>query len=165
MKSLRPAFVVGIAAAALLLTTLAVATHAQQSTPKESPSKLPEDPDTGLFVTLCHNCHDAGQVLSRRRTMSEWEDIIVKMIEKGLKSEDKDLETVFAYLNRNYGRVFINRAPAAELIAVLTIPQKEADAIVGYRKGGGSFTDFESLKKVPGLDMKKLEEKRDAIAY
>src|SRR5262245_12337551 len=149
----------------LLMSMLVAATHAQQSVPKESQGKLPDDPDTPLFVTLCHDCHDATNILARRRTMAEWEEIIIKMIEKGLKSDDKDLETVFAYLNRHYGKVFINRAPADELIAVLTITQKDADAIVAYRKGGGTFTDFESLKKVPGLDVKKLEDKRDAIAF
>jgi competence protein ComEA len=149
----------------LLVSTLVAATPGQQNVPKDSPPKLPEDPDTGLFVTLCQNCHDIGQVVGRRRTMTEWEDVIVKMIEKGLKSDEKDLETVFAYLNRNYGTVNINRAPAAELVAVLTIPQKDAEAIVGYRKAGGSFTNFESLKKVPGLDVKILEQKKDAIAY
>ena len=165
MKVLRPAFLLTVAAAMLLLSTFVAATHAQQSVPKESQGKMPDDPDTPLFVTLCHDCHDAGNILARRRTMAEWEDVITKMIEKGLKAEDRDLETVFAYLNRHYGKVFINRAPADELIAVLTITQKDADAIVAYRKGGGTFTDFESLKKVPGLDIKKLEDKKDAIAY
>jgi competence protein ComEA len=150
----------------LLLSMLSAATHAQQqTTPKEVPAKLPDDPDTGLFQTLCHDCHDIGQVVSRRRTMAEWEDVINKMIEKGLKSEGRDLETVFAYLSRNYGTVYINRAPADELVAVLTIPRKDADAIVAYRKSAGSFADFDALKKVPGIDVKSLEQKKDAIAF
>ena len=165
MKTFRPAFLLGAAAVMLALSVLATATHAQQSTQKESPAKPVDDPDTGLFVTLCHDCHDGANIVARRRTMSEWEEILVKMIEKGLKSDEKDLETVFAYVNRHYGKVYINRAPADELIAVLTIPQKEAEAVIAYRKAGGTFTDFESLKKVPGLDVKKLEDKRDAIAY
>ena len=165
MKVLRPAFLLGVASAMLLLSTLVAASSPQQSVPKESQGKLPDDPDTPLFVTLCHDCHDAANILARRRTMAEWEDVITKMIEKGLKAEDRDLETVFAYVSRHYGKVFINRAPTDELIAVLTITQKDADAIVAYRKAGGTFTDFESLKKVPGLDLKKLEDKRDAIAY
>jgi competence protein ComEA len=164
VSALRPAFALSVAAA-MLFSSIALASSVQQSTPKETPSKMPDDPDTPLFVTLCHDCHDATNIVSRRRTMAEWEEIIIKMIEKGLKAEDKDLETVFAYVSRHYGKVFINRAPADELIAVLTIPQKDADAIVSYRKAGGAFTDFDSLKKVPGLDVKRLEDNRDAIAY
>jgi cytochrome c5 len=147
VRALRPAFALSVAAVILLLTTLGAATPVQQSHSEESPAKAPDDPDTPLFQSLCHNCHDAANILSRRRTMAEWEDIITKMIEKGLKSEDKDLETVFAYLNRNYGKVFINRAPADEIVAVLTISQKDADAIISYRKAGGSFTDFDSLRR------------------
>jgi competence protein ComEA len=164
----RPSFALSVAAATLLLSTLVVATPSrqgpQQTIQRESP-KVPEDPDTGLFMRLCSNCHDTNQVVSRRRTRTEWEDIITKMVEQGLEGSPKDLDTVFAYLNRNYGKVFINRAQADELVAVLTITQKDADALVAYRKTAGSFADFEAIKKVPGIDLKKLEDKKDAIAY
>jgi competence protein ComEA len=164
----RPSFVLSVAAATLLLSTLVVATPSpyvtRQATQKESP-KVPEDPDTGLFMRMCNNCHDTNQIVSRRRTRTEWEDVITKMVEQGLDGSAKDLETVFAYLNRNYGKVFINRAPADELVAVLTITQKDADALVAYRKTAGSFADFEAIRKVPGIDLKKLEDKKDAIAY
>ena len=164
----RPSFVLSVAAATLLLSTLVVATPSrqgtQQTTQKESP-KAAEDPDTGLFMRLCNDCHDTNQIVSRRRTRTEWEDIITKMVEQGLDGSAKDLETVFAYLNRNYGKVFINRASADELVAVLTITQKDADAVIAYRKTAGPFADFEAIRKVPGIDIKKLEDKKDAIAY
>jgi len=160
----RPSFALSVAAATLLLSTLVVATPFRQSTQKESP-KAAEDPDTPLFMRLCNDCHDTNQIVSRRRTRAEWEDIITKMIEQGLAGSAKELETVFAYLNRNYGRVFINRAPADEIVAVLTVTQRDADAIVAYRKASGPFADFEAIRKVPGIDLKKLEDKKDAIAY
>jgi competence protein ComEA len=154
----------GVAAAIWLLSTLVMATPLQQSAPKE-PVKVAEDPDTPLFTMLCNECHTAAQIVARRRTRAEWEEITIKMIEKGLAASEKDLETVFAYLNRNYGTVFINRAPADEIMAVLTVSQHDADAIVAYRKTAGPFTDFEAIKKVPGIDLKKIEDKKDAIAY
>ncbi len=160
----RPSFVLSVAAATLLLSTLVIATPSPQNTQKESP-KTAEDPDTGLFMRLCNDCHDTNQIVSRRRTRTEWEDVITKMVEQGLGGSAKDLETVFAYLSRNYGKVFINRAPADEIVAVLTVTQKDADAIVAYRKTSGPFADFEAIRKVPGIDMKKLEDKKDAIAY
>jgi competence protein ComEA len=160
----RPAFVLSVAAATLLLSTFVVATPSQQTAPKES-AKVAEDPDTGLFITLCNECHDMKQIVSRRRTRADWEEIINKMVEKGLVGSPGDLDTVFAYLNRNYGKVFINRAPADELVAVLTLSPQEADAIVAYRKTTGLFADFDAIKKVPGIDLKKLEEHKDAIAF
>jgi len=168
VSPVRPSFLLSVAAATLLLSTLVVATPSRQGTQqtnqKES-AKAAEDPDTGLFMRLCNDCHDTNQIVSRRRTRTEWEDVITKMVEQGLSGSAKDLETVFAYLNRNYGKVFINRAPADELVAVLTITQKDADALVAYRKTAGSFADFEAIRKVPGIDLKKLEDKKDAIAY
>ena len=147
-----------------LLSTLVVATPMQQAVAQE-PSKPVEDPDTPLFIRTCDECHSKGQIVARRRTRAEWEEIIIKMIEKGLSSPEKELDTVFAYLNRNYGKVFINKAPADEIVAVLTISQQDAEAIVAYRKTAGSFADFDAIKKVPGLDLKKLEDKKDAIAF
>ena len=168
VSPVRPSFLLSVAAATLLLSTLVVATPSRQGTQqtnqKES-AKAAEDPDTGLFMRLCNDCHDTNQIVSRRRTRTEWEDVITKMVEQGLSGSAKDLETVFAYLNRNYGKVFINRAPADELVAVLTITQKDADALVAYRKTAGSFADFEAIRKVPGIDLKKLEDRKDAIAY
>ncbi len=161
---MRLRFVMGIAAATLLLSTLVVATPAQQSAPKEQP-QVAEDPDTGLFMRVCNDCHDTKQIVSRRRTRGDWEGVINKMVEQGLDGTGKELEAVFAYLNRNYGRVFINLAPADEIVAVLTISRQDADAIVAYRKTAGPFADFDSLKKIPGIDLKMLEGKKDAIAF
>ena len=42
---------------------------------------------------------------------------------------------------------------------------KEAQAIVAYRKANGSFQDFEAVKRVPDIDVKKLDEHKDAVAF
>jgi len=153
-----------IAAAALLASTLTV-TAAQQN-PSPQPQERPAaDPDTGLFVRTCNECHDAARIVSMRRTMADWEDVLKKMIDEGATGTEKDFDTIFAYLNRNYGKVYINRAPADEIVAVLTLSPKEAEAVVAFRKASGAFADFQALKKVPGIDLKKLEEHKDAIAF
>jgi competence protein ComEA len=143
---------------------LVVATPAQQGAPAP-PAQAAEDPDTGLFVRKCSNCHDIKQIVSRRRGRTEWETVINKMIEQGLEGTGPEMETIFAYLNRTYGKVAINRAPADELIAVLAISQKDADAIVAYRKTAGPIADFDALKKIPGIDLALLEQKKEAIEF
>ena len=40
-----------------------------------------------------------------------------------------------------------------------------ADTIVKYRKEHGNFEDYDGFAKVPGLDLEKLEKKRDAISF
>jgi competence ComEA-like helix-hairpin-helix protein len=41
---------------------------------------------------------------------------------------------------------------------------KEAEAIAKYRKENGAFKIVDDLKKVPGLDFKKIEAKKDRLA-
>src|SRR5690348_15411926 len=72
---------VGLAASALITATL-VAAAPQQSGSSQSSSR-PEDPGAGVFNRLCSDCHDAERIVSRRRTSTDWEDVIQKMIEKG----------------------------------------------------------------------------------
>jgi competence ComEA-like helix-hairpin-helix protein len=114
---------------------------------------------------MCNECHDADRIISPRRTKADWEDILTKMIEKGAVGSDKDFETVFEYLLRTYGMADINRAPADEIAAVLTVTAKDAEAIVAFRKANGAFKDLEALKKVPNIDVKLLDEHKAAIVF
>ena len=63
------------------------------------------------------------------------------------------------------GRVNVNRAQTKDIVAVLSVTQKDGDAIVEYRKTNGEFKDFDGLCKVPGIDLEKLKQGRDAIAF
>jgi DNA uptake protein ComE-like DNA-binding protein len=38
-------------------------------------------------------------------------------------------------------------------------------AIAEYRKANGNFKDIASLQKVPGVDAKKIEAKKDQIVF
>ena len=58
------------------------------------------DPAAGLFAQMCSKCHDAARITAMRRTSTEWEDVINKMIEKGATGTEKDFETVYDYLLR-----------------------------------------------------------------
>ena len=63
------------------------------------------------------------------------------------------------------GRVNVNRAAAADLAKVLALTDKQASAIVDYRKANGDFADLDALCKVPGLDAEKLKAQQDAISF
>ena len=152
-----------LAIAAWLATTAIAASTFQQAPPQEpQPS---DEQAAGLFVRMCIECHDTGRISAVRRTRADWDDQIGKMIEKGAKGTDKEFETVAGYLVRTFGRVYINSAKADEIVAVLTLSQKDAEAIVAYRTANGPFVDFDALKKVPGIDMKKLEARKDAVGF
>ena len=154
-----------LVAVAWLTATAISATAFQQTSPPQAPAKPSDEEAAGLFVRLCNACHDTGRISSIRRTRADWEDQIGKMIEKGVTGTSKELETVFEYLLRTYGKVYINSAKADEIAAVLTLSQKDADSIVAYRAARGSFVDFDALKLVPGIDIKKLDARKDAIGF
>ena len=159
-------FILGMAACAFVASTLIAAAPVQQTTPPSSTSgKAADDPAAGVFAQTCGKCHDAARITAMRRTSAEWEDIIRKMIEKGAPGSEKDFETVYDYLLRNYGKLFINAAPPSEIVTILGLSEKDAKGIVAYRESKGPFADFEALKKVPEIDLKKLDEHKDAVAF
>ena len=154
-----------MAAGALLASTLVAAAPSWQSAAQPPSGKPADDPAAPLFARLCSDCHDADRVTSLRRTRPDWEDVIKKMIEKGAPGTEKEFETVFEYLVRSYGKVFINTAKADEIAAVLSLSPKDAEAIVAFRTANGKFADFDAVRKVPNIDVKKLDEHKDAVAF
>jgi len=118
-----------------------------------------------VFGKLCGTCHAADRIVGNRRDRAQWEEVLENMASKGATGTDDEFAIVLEYLVRNYGRVNVNKAPTDEIVSVLEVSTPEAEAIVSYRKAHGAFSDFDALTKVPGLDPKKLEQKRDAIAF
>jgi competence ComEA-like helix-hairpin-helix protein len=156
----------GVAACALVVSTLSAATPVRSHVvPQQANGGTPEDPAAPLFNRMCSNCHDAVRVTSMRRTRTDWEDVLNKMIQEGATGTEKDFETVFDYLQRNYGKVYINRAQADEIALVTGLTKKDAEAIVAYRKANGDFANLDAVKKVPDIDAKKLDDRKDAIAF
>jgi competence ComEA-like helix-hairpin-helix protein len=124
-----------------------------------------DDAPAAAFRRVCSNCHDAERILATRRTRTQWEEVIEKMIDRGAEGTSDDFTTAEEYLMRVSGRVNVNRASSKDMVTVLSITQKDADAIAEYRKANGEFKDFDSLAKVPGIDLDKLNKGRDAISF
>lgn len=62
-------------------------------------------PGAGQQTTqaLCTRCHAIGLVIARPHTADEWDEIIGKMVDKGMLASDDQLDEVAAYLAKNYG--------------------------------------------------------------
>jgi competence ComEA-like helix-hairpin-helix protein len=159
---------IGIAACAWVVSALAVATPVAQSPPPPqngSANAAASDPSAGLFAQMCNKCHDAARITAMRRTSTEWEEVINKMIEKGATGSEKEFETIYTYVLRYYGKLYINNATSDDITTILGLSKKDAETIVAYRKANGSFADFDAIKKVPDIDLKKLDEQKDAVAF
>jgi competence protein ComEA len=142
----------GMAACALVASTLIAAAPVNHATTRQT-SSASDDPAAAVFAQTCAKCHDGARITAMRRTSAEWEDVIKKMIEKGAQGSEKDFETIYDYLLRNYGKVFINSAPPSEIVTILALSQKDAQAIVAYRDSKGPFADFDAVRKVPDIDL------------
>src|SRR5262249_33576469 len=134
-----------------------------------APGSRQDPPDSSaaeaVVVRVCSSCHDWERIGDSRRTKAQWEDLIGDMMSRGANGSDDDYDAILSYALRRYGLVNVNKAPTAEIAMVLGLAPKEADAIVAYRKANGWSPDFESLKKVPDVDPKKLEPSRLSILY
>ncbi len=163
MKTLSLA--IGVAACAWIASTLVVAASSSQSAVQQSSGAAADDPAAELFSQMCSPCHDGGRITATRRTKSEWEDVVSKMIEKGATGSEEDFKRVFTFLRRHYGKVYINAATPEDITLTLGLSAKDADAIVAYRKANGAFQDLEAVKKVPDVDIKTLDAHKDAVAF
>lgn len=160
----RTAFALGLPASIFVASLVLTATPSAQSDAPAAGGGA-ADPAVGLYEQTCGECHDSVRIVSKRRTKAEWQDVINKMIEEGATASGKEFETIFAYLLRNYGKVYVNSAPADQLTAILGVTQKDADAIVAFRTAQGAFADFDAVKKVPDVDVKVLDAHKDAVEF
>ncbi|HLI83730.1 MAG TPA: helix-hairpin-helix domain-containing protein [Bryobacteraceae bacterium] len=126
---------------------------------------LPDGPGKDVTVRVCGACHDAGVVAQYHNSKDDWQPIVDDMRGRGADGSDADFKLIVDYLGHYFGpTVFINKAPESE-IETLGLTSAEAAAIVKYRQANGDFKDMDSLRKVPGLDMKKLEPIQSRILF
>ena len=126
---------------------------------------LPDTPQTALFVRVCAECHDLQRTTSRRRVRAEWLDTIRQMIEDGSEASDEEYDVILEFLVSNFGAVAINSAKPDDLVKVLGISRKDADAIVDFRTASGNFANFDAIRAVPDIDFAKIEQKKPSLRF
>lgn len=65
-------------------------------------SGLPTGPGRETVQQLCTSCHAIGMVTANGRTSDGWAELIERMMGLGLEASDEDLQTVHAYLTREF---------------------------------------------------------------
>lgn len=120
--------------------------------------ELPDGPGKTYLQTVCTKCHDLKGVVAKRRSAGDWGLILDKMITQGAEATDAQFGEILDYLIRNFRKpINVNQVSAKSLETELEIPEKDAEAIVAYRERNGAFKSLDDLKKVPGLDSRKVE--------
>ena len=135
-------------------------------------SDLPDGPGKAQVERICNGCHEVGVFTQDHSTKERWAAVVDDMVSRGAEASDEEINQIVEYLSKNFGpakvagqKVNVNKAGAEELATRLAISPESAGAIVQYRAKNGNFKNLEALKSVPGIDGKKIEEKKDSIEF
>ena len=130
-----------------------------------SSAQEPGDAPAAAFKRVCSTCHDSDRILATRPDTDA--------VGRDHREDDRprrrghhgglhDGRRIPASCERTRKR---QQGSDQGHVAVLSVTQKDGDAIAEYRKTNGEFKDFDALSKVPGIDLEKLKQGRDAIAF
>jgi competence protein ComEA len=140
-----------------------------QSSNGQSPG-LPEGEGKAALQQLCSRCHELEKSYSLKQDRAGWQRTMEKMTAAGMKSTEKDYNAVLEYLVKNFAadevpKVKVNKATAIELESGLSLKRSQAAAIIAYRDKNGAFKSIKDLKKVPKVDVAKIEAKKDRLSF
>ena len=154
----------------LLIVILAAAGAAAGQSPQRvvSGEGMPDGPGKDVTVQACGSCHDARRAASVRLTRDGWAAVIDSMQKRGARISAEEFPVVLDYLSTHFlGEALqplnLNTASQIDLEAAGGLLRREAAAVIRYREQNGRFKTLDDLKKVPGLDFKKIESRRDAV--
>ena len=130
--------------------------------------QLPDGPGKAELVKVCGVCHQQERSASVRLTREGWEGVIGDIIARGPKGTDEEFNAILDYLTKHFEGAApkplnINRANHIELESVAGLTRSEAAALLKWRDQVGRCNSLEDLKKVPGLDYKKIEARKEFI--
>jgi competence protein ComEA len=128
---------------------------------------LPDGPGKAELQKVCGLCHQAERAAAVRLTKEGWEGVIGDMIARGARGTDEEFAAILDYLTKNFlgeaaRPLNINKAANIELESVAGLTRKEAAALVEWRKAN-VCKSLDDLKKVPGVDYKKIEARKDFL--
>jgi competence protein ComEA len=131
---------------------------------------LPAGAGKDETIKYCANCHSGEQAASLRQGQEEWAATIEKMVGMGAKIPEGSYSAILDYLTKHFGQdaplqIQVNKASAVDLESLLLLKRSEAAAMIQFRTDHGNFKTMDELKKVPGLDFKKIEAKKDLLVF
>jgi competence protein ComEA len=133
-------------------------------------AQLPDGPGKLETGRICSQCHELSRSISLRQDRAGWQATTDKMVTLGAKGTGEEFQLVVDYLAKNFPadtvpKINVNTAKAIEFEAGLTLKRSQALAIIEYRTKNGNFKSIEDLEKVPGIDVAKIEAKKDRLAF
>jgi competence protein ComEA len=165
VMTLRSIFRLSLAGTGLAVTAVLLFASSRGASAQ---SQLPEGPGKDAVVRMCGTCHPVERAASVRLTRAGWQDTIGKMMTLGAKGSDDDVKAVLEYLSTHFkgeaGKPLnLNTATSIDLESITLFLRKESAAWIAYRAKNGPCKTIDDLKKVPGVDFKKIDERRERL--
>lgn len=136
-----------------------------QSAGKTS-AAFPDLPGRDVAVRNCLECHPSSDITNRRESRFRWAVIVEEMIGEGARINDRDFDTLTAYLSVAFGRrVKINEVPAKVIAETFDFDAEDADRIVKRRTERGPFKSWQEIAAIPGIDAKRVEEQQTNLDF
>ena len=127
-------------------------------------------PGRAEALRICVQCHEYERSVAPRQDRAGWQATMDKMVALGAIGTQKEFDAIVDYLAKTYPgeevpKIKVNEARAIELESGLSLPRSQAAAIIEYRTKHGDFKTIEDLKKVPGVDVAKIEARKDRLVF
>jgi competence protein ComEA len=165
----RCIFAVVSAAFAAVVSIAAVAATGPQGLDGNSTyDRLPAGAGRDVVIKACVTCHDPQRAASVRLTVEGWQGVVEDMAKRGMKATEDERVVIVDYLSTHFlgeapRPININTAEQIDFESVLGLLRREARAVIEYRDKNGPFKAVADLKKVAGLDYKKVEKGKDRV--
>lgn len=133
-------------------------------------AQLPGGAGKAETERVCSQCHELARSVSLRQDRAGWAATVDKMVSLGMSANDGEIQAIVTYLSANFAAetlppINVNKARAIDLESGLTLKRSEAAAIIAYRTKNGPFKSLADLKKVPGIDIARIEAKKDRLVF
>ena len=126
---------------------------------------LPPGEGRDAVASMCVPCHGVLPALAVRKTALGWTATVEDMRLKGAKGTDEQAEAAANYLSQHFAAVNVNTATAEELVKIAELSADDAAAIIAFRGDGKPFKSYTDVKKVPGVDPKRLAAAKPRLVY
>jgi competence ComEA-like helix-hairpin-helix protein len=127
---------------------------------------LPDGKGREKVENACTVCHSADRIMAQHMTLDQWRSEVRTMVENGASLGPDEWEPVVVYLSKHFGPpINLNTATAKQLVEGSAFSEAEAAAIVAWRAANGRFSGIKDVKKVPGVDQKKIDAQQTRITF
>jgi competence protein ComEA len=133
-------------------------------------AQFPDMPGKDAALKVCGSCHEPERASSLHQDRDGWDATMSAMAGRGMDIPDAQYKTVLDYLSKAFPGeapkpLNINTAEAIDLETAFSLLRSQAALVIAYRDKHGKFKSLDDLKKVPGFDFSKIEDKKDRIAF